>query len=71
MTRVRGRGLRGGVGGGRSGQRCIGREGTSEAALEAVRQAVGGVCPSSWGRLLSVTNATEADTWHQGDSGWA
>ena len=43
----------------------------SEAAPEAVRQAVGGVCQSAWGRLLSVTNAIEAGTWHQGDSGWA
>ena len=23
-----------------------------------------------WGRLLSVTNAIEAGTWRQGDSGW-
>ena len=38
---------------------------------EAVKQAVGGGCPSSWGRLLSVTNAIEADTCRQGDSGWA
>ena len=50
---------------------CIGREGTSEAAPAAVRQAVGGGCQSGWGRLLSVTNATEAGTWRQGDSGWA
>ena len=40
-------------------------------APEAVRQAVGGVRQSGWGRLLSVTNATEAGTWRQGDSGWA
>ena len=46
---------------------CIRREGTSEA----VRQAVGGGCESGWGRLLSVTNAIEAGTWHQEDSGWA
>ena len=32
--------------------------------LEEVAEAVGG-------RLLSVTNAIEAGTWHQGDSGWA
>ena len=48
-------------------QGCIRREGTSEA----VRQAVGGGCQSGWGRLLSVTNAIEAATWRQGDSGWA
>ena len=48
-------------GGGQQG--CIGREGTSEAASEAVRQAVGGDCRSGWGRLLSVTRATEAGTW--------
>ena len=42
-----------------------------EAALEAVRQAVGGGCRSGWGRLLSVTNAMEASIWRQGDSGWA
>ena len=46
---------------------CMRREGTSEA----VRQAVGGGCQSGWGRLLSVTNAIEAGTWRQGDSGWA
>ena len=38
-------------------QGCIRREGTSQAAPEAVRQAVGGGCQSGWGRLLSVTNA--------------
>ena len=32
--------------------------------LEEVAKAVGG-------RLLSVTNAVEAGTWRQGDSGWA
>ena len=49
-------------------QGCIRREGTSEA----VRQAVGGGCQSGWGRVLSVTTeATEAGTWRQGDSGWA
>ena len=42
---------------------------TSEAAPEAVRQAVGGGCQSGWGRLLSVTNATEAGTCRQRDSG--
>ena len=36
---------------------CIGRERTSEAAPEAVRQAVGGACQSGWGPLLSVTHA--------------
>ena len=51
--------------------RCIRRGGTSEAAPEAVRQAVGGGCQSGRGRLLSVTNAAEAGTWRQGDSGWA
>ena len=44
---------------------------TTGGALEAVGQAVGGVCQSGWGRLLSVTNAIEAGTWRQGDSGWA
>ena len=37
----------------------------------AVRQAVGGGRQSDWGWLLSVTNAIEAGTWRQGDSGWA
>ena len=50
---------------------CIGREGALEAAPEAVRQAVGGGCQSGWGRLLSVTNAVEAGTGRQGESGWA
>ena len=57
--------------GGGGGQGCIRREGGSEVAPEAVRQAVGGGCRSCWGRLLSVTNAIEAATWRQGDSGWA
>ena len=48
-------------------QGCIRRDGASEA----VRQAVGGGCQSGWGRLLSVTNAIEAGTCRQGDSGWA
>ena len=39
-------------------QRRLGRR------LEEVAEAVGG-------RLLSVTNAIEAGTWRQGDSGWA
>ena len=43
------------------GQGCIRREGASEAAPEAVRQAVGGGGQSGWGRLLAVTNAIEAD----------
>ena len=54
-----------------AGQGCIRREGTSEAAPEAGRQAVGGGCRSGWGRLLSVTNAVEAGTCRRGDSGWA
>ena len=54
-----------------NGSTCIRREGTSEAAPAAVRQAVAGGCQSGWGRLLSVTNAIEAGTWRQGDSGWA
>ena len=58
-----------GSGGGGGG--CIGRAGASEAAPAAVGQAVGGGCQSGWGRLLSVTNAIEAGTCHQGDSGWA
>ena len=36
-----------------------------------VGQAVGGGCQSGWERLLSVTNAINAGTWRQGDSGWA
>ena len=36
----------GGLGGGGGGQGCIRREGTSEAAPEAVRQSVGGGCQS-------------------------
>ena len=51
--------------------KCIRREETSEAAPEAVKQAVGGGCQSGWGRLLSVTHAVEAGTWREGDSGWA
>ena len=34
--------------------------------LEEVAKAVGG-----WGRLLSVTNAIDADTCRQGDTSWA
>ena len=45
------------------------RVGALKAAPEAVRQAVGGGCQSGWGRLLSVTNAMEAGTWHQGGGG--
>ena len=52
-------------------QGCIRRRGTSEAAPEPVRQAVGGGCRSGCGRLLSVTDAVEAGTWRQGDSGRA
>ena len=55
----------------RCGQGCIKRNGASEAAPEAGRQAVGGGCQSGWGRLLSVANAVEAGTWRQGDNGWA
>ena len=51
-------------------QGCIRREGASEAAPEAVGQAAGGGCQSGCGRLLSVTNAIEAGTCCQGDSGW-
>ena len=58
----------GGVGG-PCGQQCSRREGTSEAAPEAVRQAVGGGCQSGWGRFLSVTNAIEVGTCRSGDSG--
>ena len=36
--------------------------GLSDAASEAVRQALGGGCRSGWGRLLSVTNAIEVGT---------
>ena len=50
---------------------CIRREGTAEAAPEAIIQAVGGGRQSGWGWLLSVTNAIEAGTCGQGDSGWA
>ena len=52
-------------------QGCIGREGTSEASPEAVRQAVEEGCQSGWGPLLSVTNAIEAGTRCQGGSGWS
>ena len=34
--------------------------GASEAAPEAVRQAVGGGCQSGWGQVMSGTNAIEA-----------
>ena len=51
------------------------REGTSEAAPEAVRRAVRGGCRSGWGRLLSVTNAMQTGTWRHGGQwlgiGWA
>ena len=53
------------------GQGCIRREGASEVALGAVRQAVGGGCRIGWRRLLSVLNAIEAGTCRHGDSGWA
>ena len=57
--------------GGGGGRDALEGEETSEAAPEAVRQAVGGGCQSGWGRLLSVTNAIESGTCRQGDSGWA
>ena len=57
--------------GGKGGQGCIRREGASEVAPEAVRQAVGAGCQSGWRQLLLVTNAVEAGTWREGDSGWA
>ena len=66
-----GAGAGAGAGAGRCRQGCIRRERTSEAAPEAVRQAVAGGCRSGWGRLLSVINAIEAGTWREGDSGWA
>ena len=53
------------------GQGCIGREGTSEAFPAAVGLAVGGGCQNGCGQLLSVANAIEAGTCHQGDSSWA
>ena len=49
---------------------CLGREGASEAAPEAVRQAVGGGRQSGWGRFLSVTNAIEAGTWRPSGGQW-
>ena len=50
---------------------CLRRDGASEAAPDAVRQAVGGVFQSGWGRLLSVTNAIGAGTCGRGGSGRA
>ena len=50
-------------------QGCIRGEGATEAAPEAVRQAVGGGCRIGWWRLLSVNNAM-AGTRRQRDSGW-
>ena len=62
-------------GGGGAGMHWKGREGASEAAPGAVKQAVGGCCRSGWWRLLSVTNAIETGTWRQGVQwlgiGWA
>ena len=52
-------------------QGCSRREGTSEAAPEAVKSAVGEGCPSGWGRLLSVIHAIEAGICRQGEGGWA
>ena len=46
-------------------------KGPQRCPPEAVRQAVGGGCRSGWGRLPSVTNAIEAGTCRQGDTGWA
>ena len=57
------------LGKGRAQQGCIRREWTSDAALGAVGQAVGRGCQSGSGLLLSVTNAIEAGTCRQGDSG--
>ena len=45
------KGLGTAVGGGGRGQGCVRREGTSEAAPGAVRQAVGGGCRSGWGAV--------------------
>ena len=82
MRGFSGEGLRGGGGWAHLRQECgwallfpggrdaFRREGTAEAAPEAVRQAVGGGCQSGWGRLVSVTNAIEAGTCRLGDSGW-
>ena len=39
----------------------IRRDGASQWATEAVRQAVGGGCQSGWALLLSVTNVIEAE----------
>ena len=54
-----------------SNQGCIGREGRSEAAPEAVGQAVGGGCQSGWGRLLSVRIAIATGTGRWRDDGRA
>ena len=43
----------------------------TEGAQRRLGRRLEGVCQSGWGRLLSVTNAVEAGTWRQGDSGWA
>ena len=40
----------------------VSRRPASQAAPEAVRQAVGGGCRSGWGRLLSVATAIEPGT---------
>ena len=53
------------------GQGGIRRERVSVVAPEAGREVVGGGCQSGGGWLLSVTNAIEAGTWREGDSGWA
>ena len=60
-----------GQGDGGWGQGCIRREGASEAAIDAVTQAIGEGCQSGWGRILSATNAIEAGTRRQGDTSWA
>ena len=44
-------------------------QGPPERGPAAVRRAVGGGCQSGLGRLLSVTNATEAGTGRRGDCG--
>ena len=48
----------------------IRREGASEVAPEAVRQAVGGGCQSGWGRLLSVSNALKLALGVRGTVAW-
>ena len=56
--------------GGSGGYPRMHQKGSIKGGPVAVRQAVGGGCQSSWGRLLSVTNAIEAGAWRQGDGSW-